>query len=729
MRWIVFAAAACGAPPLPPPQPAPVPPPILPDAPPAPPDLALGHTPAGAPRVPDLPRPLGELPILQRAPAADPTALAFDPTGTLVASVAEGTLTIGDIATGELRARWSAVAGDAPGLAFSPDGTRLALANADATSIVELATGAIGAPIACPRRAAPAWTPDGNTLVLACAGALRVWDVASRSERYAIAHDGPSALSLDGSQLAVADRSTVEVRAVADGHRLATRALPLPPLDLAWRPDGGALAVGDRDTARVYDAAALGELASLTARASSLAFSPDGAALVLAGHSEPLAWRLADGRTTVLDRELAVRVRWPASGRILVDDVSLDGLAVAPDGTRRVDVRCRGGCGELAPAWSRDGTRAADREDGAVVVTDAIDGVTLARFDRMLAHEAPAISDDGAVVLLPDARRAIDLATGRIAMLPAGLERLSPDGAHVLARSRGGWLVADARTGRAIAQVANDKVRAWQARWSGDGAWLFVRGEVRGKVSLRVWAATGTRETRTIELPAGARDVIAIPHSSRVFVRGAHVVADLATGRTRAVPAGGSMFAASDDGKRIVVGRTLYDASTLAAVETLAADARALTPRGDAVIVRGDDDTDVLHVAGGEASGDAPFLAPLTSYRSEHAWSPDGARLLAAGMLWDGRGTAPIAATRATAFVGDGCVAELGSTVRLVRIATGDWLDIAAVAGGPVGLVAIGSDGTVEGGAEAIATVRGGTPVIATGVYASVARFVAACQK
>src|SRR5262249_43646405 len=153
------------------------------------------------------------------------------------------------------------------------------------------------------------------------------------------------------------------------------------------------------------------------------------------------------------------------------------------------------------------------------------------------------------------------------------------------------------------------------------------------------------------------------------------------------------------------------------------APARAVTPRGDAVIVRGED-ADVIRTVGTDEA--APFLVPLTSSRTE--WSPDGTHLLSGGMLWDGRGATPIATTRATALVGNGCVAERGSTRRLGRIDPGAWLETAVVAAGPPGLVAFGSDGPVGGGPDALVAVRGGTPVVTTGAYASIARFVAACR-
>jgi WD40 repeat protein len=271
------------------------------------------------------------------------TALAFDRTGTLLASASwDQSARLWDVATGtpvrEFKGHgkpvlavalsadgatlatggydrtvrlWDAATGaevrtltghakDVSGVAFTPDGGWLASAGHDGTvRLWNLGRG--GVTVASPGSyvRAIAFSPDGAVLVAAGETGVTAWTVPGL-ERIGTTGDwgtGHLAVSFapGGTAIATAAEYTVRVGSLADnpkilsGHRSTVTAV-------AFRPDGQVITSGGKDhTIRFWNAGSGLETESLqghTGAVVSLAFRPDGR--VLASGSEDKTIRLWD---------------------------------------------------------------------------------------------------------------------------------------------------------------------------------------------------------------------------------------------------------------------------------------------------------------------------------------------------------------------------------------------------------------------------------------------------
>ena len=282
--------------------------------------------------------------------------VAYSPDGARLATTnGEGQAAILDAETGETLLTFPHPAGAVLEATFSPDGTRLATAGEDNTARVwdanngqeqlTLTGHAEGPPVGgvFGGITAVAFSPDGKLLASAGAdGKALLWDVESGESVLALqVHpDGIGvtrvAFSPDGTRVAAASdlrfvaddprggRPLVSVWDLASGQELYTvTGLPNRAWALAFSPDGAKLVVGvEGDFVKVYDAASGEESLSLTGHIGiviAVAFSPDGTLLATAGIDPPRLWDLATGQELVT---------FPGHTGMV------NGLAFSPDGSR-----------------------------------------------------------------------------------------------------------------------------------------------------------------------------------------------------------------------------------------------------------------------------------------------------------------------------------------------------------------------------------------------------------
>lgn len=405
-------------------------------------------------------------------------SIAFSPDGKLFASAGvDKQILVWDLATGKIRHRLGDGASLVSALAFSSDSATLASGGGDKlVRLWDCTTGRVRKSLAGHHDwvCTIAFSPDGKT-------------IASGSCDWGFHHgaDWPRPISRGVEQ------SEWRLWDVESGKLQRTVAEPARMLSLAIAPGGKSLACGTGKEVRLYDLSSQGPSRVVTkhdADVTSVAFTPDGAAVVSGSHDQTVKYtRLATGT-----------VEWEAPGYFeqvnsvaLSDDASL--LVTGSSDHRFAQGRLQAGAKQMGP--------------GAVRLWDA-------RTGRMLRRLGDPAEQVMAVALSPDRRY---VAAG------CGIER-----------GEGAVHVWDVATG-ALRWSTKDHAREVLAvAFAPDGS-LLATAAADGEVKLRV-ANTGQVAQTLNGHKGGATAVAFSPDGNTLYCAqacGGSRVWDVHTGRLR----------------------------------------------------------------------------------------------------------------------------------------------------------------------------------------------------
>ena len=411
-------------------------------------------------------------------------ATAISPDGKLLASTAtDRQVLVWEVATGELRLRLKDQPNRISALAYSPDGSLLAGGGGDkSVRLWDRATGQLRRSLVghgdwvCTL----AFSPDGRKIA-----------TGSCDWGFHRGHDWPRPAARGPEQcewrLWDVESGKLE-RAVRERGRM---------LSLAIAPDGKSIACGIGGEVRLYGLSPDGpgrHLTSHDADVTSVAFTPDGAAVVSGSHDQTVRYtHLADGR-----------VAWRAPGYL----EQVNSVALSADGSLLAT-------GSSDHRFARGQVRAGAKHagPGAVRLWDARTGRMLRRLGGP-AHQVMAVA------LSPDGRRVAagggteggkgdvhvwDVATGQPlwSAKDHGKETLAvafaPDGSSVATAAADGVVrVSDAASGSTLHTLTGHRGGATAVAFSPDGHTLFC-GEADG--GTRVWDVGAARLLRTCDAP------------------------------------------------------------------------------------------------------------------------------------------------------------------------------------------------------------------------------------
>jgi len=410
-------------------------------------------------------------------------ATAISPDGKLLASTGtDKQILVWDIATGTLKLQLKDQPARVAALAFSPDSATLAAGGGDrAIRLIDCATGKLRRTLSghADWVCTLAFSPDGKSI----AGGSCDWG-------FHRGHDWPRP-PLRGTERCewrLWDVATGELKRSATGNGKL--------LSLAMAPDGRSLACGVGAEVRLYDLASDAPHRVVTTHdgeVTSVAFTPDGAAVVSGSHDQTVkCTRVATGE-----------VAWRAPGSFdQVNSVALsnDGsiLVTGSSDWRFMRERLAAGAKAIGP--------------GAVRLWDA-------RTGRMLRRLGDPAEQVTAVAVSPDGRRVAagcgiaggkgavhvwDVATGAAVWSESDAAKevlalaFAPDGSTLAATADGVITIHDAQTGTARKTLTGHRGGATAVEFSPDGRSLYC-GEAHG--GTRVWDAGTGQLVRTCYAP------------------------------------------------------------------------------------------------------------------------------------------------------------------------------------------------------------------------------------
>jgi WD40 repeat protein/tRNA A-37 threonylcarbamoyl transferase component Bud32 len=219
--------------------------------------------------------------------------LAYSPDGsTLATAGTDQLISLWDIASGRLRAKFTGHTGGVWSLAWAPDGQRLATAGWDGTvRLWDVTRRQDAEEVATVANFSVAFSPDGQVLAGGGVG-VQLWD-AECGERFRTLpesdRDVRVEFSPDGNLLAAFGRDNVlHLYATRDWSHVGTIPAPAHPITaMIFSPDSRTLALPLLDkTVRLYDVATRSERLRLEGSPEhivTVAFTPDGKTLITGG--------------------------------------------------------------------------------------------------------------------------------------------------------------------------------------------------------------------------------------------------------------------------------------------------------------------------------------------------------------------------------------------------------------------------------------------------------------
>jgi WD40 repeat protein len=317
--------------------------------------------------------------------------------------------------------------GTVDSLAFSPNGNTIAVASSAGTWLYAAdALDTAEDPVLLLGKAATtalAFSPDGKFIATGEQEFVRVWDVAERTEVYALESSywvESLAFSPDSTILAVGESDyVIRLWDMRDGKQIRAQEGHTSTIyDLEFNADGSLLAsTGADGSIRLWDMSDGSEMLNLSSSydyINSVAFSPDGETLVSAGDDDAVRiWDVKDGTELVAITEFA-----DAEGEDLGYTENMNTVAFAPEGA----VFAVGSDDDHVRIYNLDGEQQAiinteyDVEslafspDGTQIATIGYD-TTVALWDvasgEKIANAVGHSDDFGAVMFSPDSQTLI----------------------------------------------------------------------------------------------------------------------------------------------------------------------------------------------------------------------------------------------------------------------------------------------------------------------------------